>query len=233
MRKILFLIMCMFAFLANMQAAIFDDVTVDGVKYRAITDSTAEASIAKEQPVITIVPYVKIKGRTYKVVEIGSVALTFKKLGSITSVNLPNTIKIIYEFSLCYTGISSIIIPNSVEEIGHDAFAHCTNLKNIAIPSSVKKMGIDVFSDCFSLEEVRIPNSVIEIGAGCFTRCGKIKKIVLPDKMPTIPETDNYGFKASSSNLGIDFSNLTEIKGNKSEQCPIWFIEQYKNEDFK
>ncbi len=30
----------MFAFLANMQAAKYDDVTVDGVKYRAITDST-------------------------------------------------------------------------------------------------------------------------------------------------------------------------------------------------
>ena len=43
----------MFAFLANMQAAKYDDVTVDGVKYRAITDSTADASIAKEQPVIT------------------------------------------------------------------------------------------------------------------------------------------------------------------------------------
>ena len=94
-------------------------------------------------------------------------------------------------------------------------------------------MGLDVFERCYSLEEVRIPNSVIEIGAGCFTRCGKIKKIALPDKMPTIPETYSWGSKASSSNLGIDYSNLTEIKGNKSEKCPIWFIEQYKNEDFK
>ena len=223
----------MFAFLANMQAAKYDDVTVDGVKYRAITDSTADASIAKEQPVITIVPYVKIKGRTYKVVEIESSDLKYKKLGSITSVNLPNTIKIIKYFSLCYTGISSIIIPNSVEEIGDKAFTNCINLKNIVIPSSVKKMGLDVFERCYSLEEVRIPNSVIEIGAGCFTRCGKIKKIALPDKMPTIPETYSWGSKASSSNLGIDYSNLTEIKGNKSEKCPIWFIEQYKNEDFK
>lgn len=224
----------MFAFLANMQAAEYDNVTVDGVKYRAITDSTADASIAKAQPVITIVPYVKIKGRTYKVVEIrsGDLKYKYKKLGSITSVNLPNTIKRINDSSFRHTDISSIIIPNSVEEIGEDAFAACTELKYIAIPSSVKKIGIKVFSYCVSLEEVRIPNSVIEIGAGCFTGCGKIKKIVLPDKMPTIPETYSWDIKASSSNLGINFRKLTEIKGNKSEKCPIWFIEQYKNEYF-
>ena len=51
--------MCMFAFLANMQAAKYDDVTVDGVKYRAITDSTADASIAKISDVYRKVIYMK------------------------------------------------------------------------------------------------------------------------------------------------------------------------------
>lgn len=124
MRKILFLIMCMFAFLANMQAAKYDDVTVDGVKYRAITDSTADASIAKEQPVITIVPYVKIKGRTYKVVNITYTELKYQKRESIIAINLPNTL--IRLDNLSGTSISSIDIPNSVQEIGSSAFMFVT-----------------------------------------------------------------------------------------------------------
>ena len=138
----------MFAFSANSRAAFYDEAILNGVKYRVISDSTAEASIAKAQESITILSYAKIKGHTYKVVTFKNSDLKYKKIETITSITLPNTIKEISFYALCYTGISSIIIPNSVEEIGDKAFSNCRKLKSIIIPSSVKKIGIDVFYNC-------------------------------------------------------------------------------------
>lgn len=207
----------MFAFLANMQAAKYDDVTVDGVKYRAITDSTADASIAKEQPVITIVPYVKIKGRTYKVVNITFSELKSQKCKSIIAINLPNTL--IRLDNLGGTSISSIDIPNSVQEIGSHAFMYCGKLKVVKIPSSVKKMGNEVFYGCL-LDEVIIPNSVNKMEGRCFKNCN-ISKLTLPDTEPVFEE--RYG----ADGLGIECTMSTVIRGNSSEKCPQWVIKDF------
>lgn len=212
----------MFAFLANMQAAKYDDVTVDGVKYRAITDSTADASIAKEQPVITIVPYVKIKGRTYKVVNITYTELKYQKRESIIAINLPNTL--IRLDNLSGTSISSIDIPNSVQEIGSSAFMFCHKLKVVKIPSSVKKMNQNVFYGC-SLDEVIIPNSVNKMGSGCFENC-KISKLTLPDTEPVFEK--HYGTLGKyTEGLGIECTMSTVIQGNSSEKCPQWVIKDF------
>ena len=56
--------------------------------------------------------------------------------------------------------INSIIIPSSVEHIGHRAFANCTELSNIIIPGSVKFINNGAFSGCTGLTYVYIhPNT--------------------------------------------------------------------------
>lgn len=223
----------MFAFSANCQAAFYDEAILNGVKYRVISDSTADASIAKAQESITILPYAKIKGHTYKVVTLKNSDLKFKKTETITSITLPNTIKVISYYALCYTGISSITIPNSVEEIGDKAFSSCRKLKTITIPSSVKKMGVDVFYNCTSLKEVKIPNSVKEMGAGCFAICFNINKITLPDQKPFMPTEQKFtNRKASAKGLGINYNVVTEIISNSSDRCPFWVIEDINNENY-
>ena len=223
----------MFAFSVNCQAALNDEATLDGVKYRVISDSTADASIAKTQESITILPYAKIKGHTYKVVTLKNSDLKFKKTETITSITLPNTIKVISYYALCYTGISSITIPNSVEEIGDKAFCSCRKLKTIIIPSSVKKMGVDVFESCTSLKEVKIPNSVKEMGAGSFAFCFNINKITLPDQKPIMPTKQKFTNRnASAKGLGINYNVVTEIRSNSSDRCPFWVIEDINNENY-
>ena len=51
----------------------------------------------------------------------------------------------------------SITIPNSVTEIGENAFGWCTSLSSITIPESVTKIGEDTFSGCTSLKNIRLP----------------------------------------------------------------------------
>ena len=52
------------------------------------------------------------------------------------------------------SGLTSIIIPNSITTIGYSAFEGCNNLTNIKIPSSVTSIGYCVFNGCSNLKKI-------------------------------------------------------------------------------
>ena len=66
-------------------------------------------------------------------------------------------------FNWC-TGLTSIVIPNSVQTIGYRAFYNCSGLPSIVIPNSVSTIGNGAFAYCSGLTSVDIPNSVKTIG---------------------------------------------------------------------
>ena len=72
---------------------------------------------------------------------------------------------------------SSYAIPNSVTEIGHNAFSNCSSLTSVSIPNSVTEIGYGAFSYCSSLTSVTIPNSVTVIGYSAFMNCSSLKTI--------------------------------------------------------
>ena len=49
------------------------------------------------------------------------------------------------------SGLVQVIIPDSVETIGDDAFSNCPNLKRVDIPASVRSIGKNVFS-CYKFD---------------------------------------------------------------------------------
>ena len=55
------------------------------------------------------------------------------------------------EFSTLIFGCSTTIIPNSVGDIGDNAFNNCTSLTSITIPDSVTSIGENAFGYCKSL----------------------------------------------------------------------------------
>lgn len=72
----------------------------------------------------------------------------------------------------CFDGtnyyVTSIIIPDTVVEIGMHAFSGMTALKSVTIPSSVKIIGYGAFSACHRLEEVIFDGTVYELGGEAF-----------------------------------------------------------------
>src|SRR5262245_19019946 len=62
-----------------------------------------------------------------------------------------------------YTGLTSVTIPNTVANIGVQAFS-ASGLTDITIPNSVTKIAASAFLRCTSLTNVTIPNSVASIG---------------------------------------------------------------------
>lgn len=72
------------------------------------------------------------------------------------------------------SGLTSVVLPASVQAIGENAFRGCTSLRGIEIPESVVLIGEGAFAGCTSLEALCIYDSIQSIGAGAFTGCTKL-----------------------------------------------------------
>lgn len=84
-------------------------------------------------------------------------------------------------------------IPDSVTEIGIDAFFRCRGLKTVTIPDSVKKICDSAFQECKSLNTVSIPDSVTSIGEYAFSGCDALTGITIPASVTSLANSfDNY-----------------------------------------
>ena len=94
--------------------------------------------------------------------------------------------------------LQSIAVPDSVTEIGHNAFSGCSSLKEAAIGSGVKTIGLYTFRDCVSLESVILSDGLETIGDEAFFNTS-IRTIALPGsiKRPGVRAFDFENWKKS------------------------------------
>jgi hypothetical protein len=78
--------------------------------------------------------------------------------------------------------IASILLPNSVESLGHDAFAECAELTSVIMQNGVTSIGHYAFRDCPKLESVIFSEDLEDIGAGLFLGCVSLAEVVVPQK---------------------------------------------------
>ena len=72
------------------------------------------------------------------------------------------------------TALTYIQIPNTVTEIGDDAFRRCTSLVSITIPDGVTNIGDTAFEGCNKLASITIPSGVKSINYRAFYNCSKL-----------------------------------------------------------
>ena len=89
------------------------------------------------------------------------------------------------------SGLTSIIIPNSVTSIGDHAFYGCSGLTSIIIPNSVTRIEDSAFSRCSSLTSVTISESVTSIGKEIFQSC-KLRNLLVKCVAPPSIGTDAF-----------------------------------------
>ena len=87
--------------------------------------------------------------------------------------------------------MTSIIIPNTVEVIDHNAFDACSGLTSIIIPPSVTTIGYQAFQGCTNLAEVTIGAGVKTIGNRAFFNCDAIATVTCEGETPPIMESSN------------------------------------------
>ena len=98
--------------------------------------------------------------------------------------------------------LTSISIPDSVENIEYAAFADCRSLTSISIPNSVKRIGTDAFLNCTSLKSISIPNSVESIGYYVFAGCINLKDVVFKGKtIDEVKAMENYPWRIEDESI--------------------------------
>lgn len=99
-----------------------------------------------------------------------------------TSVIIPNSIINIGSYVFCgCTKLTSFIIGDNVEKINSGTFYGCSQLINVHIGKNVTSIGTSAFQDCNSLTSIVIPSNVVSIENNVFTGCVNIKEVVFED----------------------------------------------------
>ena len=116
---------------------------------------------------------------------------------SLTSLVIPDSVTNIgdYAFYGC-SSLSSVVIPDRVTSIGDCAFENCSSLTDIVIPDGVTNIGKCAFEGCRSLTDIVIPDGVTSIGDCAFENCFSLTGIVIPDSVTGIGK---FAFDGCSS----------------------------------
>lgn len=119
-------------------------------------------------------------------------------------------------YAFAQIGVEEIVIPDTVSEIGANAFDSCQSLVRVELPSSMKIIGTALFSNCPALSEVDIPEGVEEIADEAFVDSSALSVITLPSTLKIIGEAafENTGIV----NLTIPAS-VTSIKDDAFLDC--------------
>jgi hypothetical protein len=80
-------------------------------------------------------------------------------------------------------GLTSVTISNSVTSIGEMAFYGSRNLTSVTIPNSVTTIEKWAFGSCFGLKSITIPNSITDIKDDTFSHCTTLTSVTIPSSV--------------------------------------------------
>ena len=168
--------------------------------------------------------------------------------GDITIPEVANgyTVIRIEAFAFENAAITSVVIPNSVKNIGPDAFFQCADLRFVKLSNQLTKIESETFMYCENLMSIDIPEGVTSIGDYAFACCKQLKEAIipssvehfgecvfwntgftsppkLPDNLTTIPKGMFYDCTQLTS-IEIP-QNITRIGDTAFGRCPISEIE--------
>ena len=96
-------------------------------------------------------------------------------------VAVPDGVRTIAERAFLSSNITSVVLPNTLNEIGYLAFGYCKHLTKVTIPASVTTLGRTVFGGCHYLKYAKIESEVV--GEYMFYDCTSLQDIILSPKV--------------------------------------------------
>lgn len=186
MKRTFLLFACMTCALMPISAQKVVNAKIAGIFYEALSDSTVKVTDWEHKSSsISIPSTVKVKGKIRKVTTIAPRVFAKKEQAALSSIILPNSLVEIGDEAFQGSDITSIELPNSVTSLGKKAFANCKNLKSVKLSASIKQIMPGTFCDCEALEQLEIPSSVTKISDLAFEGSG-LKEAVLPMGVTTV-----------------------------------------------
>ena len=135
----------------------------------------------------------------------------------LTAIVIPDSVTSIGNEAFRLCGLTSIVIPDGVTHIADQAFGGCTSLTSVTIPDSVTSISMHAFSWCTSLSSIDIPDSVTSIGSWAFGDCSSLTFIDIPDGVVGI---EAFAFaKCSDLSSVIIPNSVVDISGYAFHEC--------------
>ena len=135
------------------------------------------------------------------------------------SIVIPDSVNYIGANAFWDCGIESVTLGNGVVTIGDSAFSY-SSIISLTIPESVTTICGAAFSNCYSLESISIPDSVTDIGLNAF--CDTAYYYDESNWENNVLYIDNHLIKADSSVIGGEYTvrdGTITIADNAFEDC--------------
>lgn len=109
----------------------------------------------------------------------------------LTNVVIPDTVLQVDPavFQNC-TKLVSVKLPAGLAEIDQYMFANCISLQHVDMPDSITKINIYAFHNCTSLTSLALPKNLSSLSVGCFDKCINLQHVVVPPSVISFPKDD-------------------------------------------
>ena len=136
---------------------------------------------------------------------------------SLREVIIPNSVTNIGNeaFGWCQE-LALVNIGGGVKTIGSGAFEHCTKLAKIDLPYGVEQINSGAFYGCLNLREVYMRDGITAIGHEAFLGCTELQYVYLPDSITNI----GYGAFVNCGMFGFDVpGGVTSLDSSLFDGC--------------
>lgn len=132
----------------------------------------------------------------------GGEACVIKYVGADTKVAVPDMIN---GFPVTSVGqrafinnaeVTSVFLPDSVEEIGVYAFSGCSALTEVTGTPALRSIGAFAFEECKSLAGFVFPDTLYYIGDSAFMNCSALKEAIIPANLNAV---ERFAFRGCTS----------------------------------
>lgn len=123
------------------------------------------------------------------------------------------------EYNAC-TGLTSVVIPTSIQTIGTQSFAYCSSLTTVTIPTAVTSIGREAFWGCNNLVTVNFnAANCSSVGDNTWTGCTSFTTLHFGNTISRIPDN---GFRYASAITSINIPNsVTTIGAHAFDGCTM------------
>lgn len=85
-------------------------------------------------------------------------------------------------------GLKEVIIPETVTELGIEAFRNCSALETVQLPDGLEVLPEHIFWDCVSLKDFELPSGLTGIETGAFSGCTSLVSMTIPKNVTSLGE---------------------------------------------
>ena len=111
--------------------------------------------------------------------------------------------------------IAVLIIPDTVERLGHRVCSGCTALREVRLSSSLRVISDEAFDGCSSLQKVNFPSTLKEIRSDAFSGTA-LTEFTAPDSLTDIW---GYAFKDCTALKSVELNNVRNLGSGAFMNC--------------